>query len=156
MHIRKAEKKDADRILELLVQVCNVHSKERPDLFIKDTTKYTREQLYDIMKDPNTPIFVAADDNDIVLGYCFGMFQPHKDDNNMPDITTYYIDDLCVDENHRSRHIGTELYKYTIDFAKKSGCYNVTLNVWNKNDAAINFYKKCGFGIQKYGLEIIL
>ena len=32
--IRKAEEKDIDTILDLLKQVCNVHAKIRPDLFI--------------------------------------------------------------------------------------------------------------------------
>ena len=156
MNIRKAEKKDTDRILELLVQVCNVHSTNRPDLFIKDTTKYTPEQLWEIIEDPTRPVFVAVDDNDKVFGYCFGVLQSHKSDNNTPDMTTYYIDDLCVDENRRGEHIGKALYDHTVKFAKESGCYNVTLNVWDKNEAAIHFYEKCGFKIQKYGLEIIL
>ena len=156
MNIRKAEKKDTERILQLLVQVNNVHSANRPDLFIKNKTKYTDKQLWEIFKNPKTPVFVAVDENDTVLGYCFGMFQSHKEDNNFPDITTYYIDDLCVDENCRGQHIGKALYEYTVDFAKKSGCYNVTLNVWDKNDAAIKFYENCGFKIQKYGMEIIL
>ena len=155
MNIRKADKKDTEKILDLLVQVCNVHSAARPDLFIKDTTKYTEEQLLNIMADPNTPVFVAVDEDDKVLGYCFGMFM-HMKSNNMPDKTTYYIDDLCVDEKCRGRHIGRELYKHALQFAKNSGCYNVTLNVWNKNDNAIAFYKSCGMEIQKYGMEQIL
>ena len=42
MVIRRAEDKDIDRILELLLQVCNVHADIRPDLFIHDGTKYSR------------------------------------------------------------------------------------------------------------------
>ena len=156
MIIRKAEIKDTGRIMQLLVQVNNVHNANRPDLFIKDKTKYTEDELKRILDDPLTPVFVAVDETDNVLGYCFGMFQSHKEDNNFPDITTYYIDDLCVDESHRGEHIGKALYNYTVEFAKKSGCYNVTLNVWDKNDSAIKFYENCGFKIQKYGMEIVL
>ncbi len=49
---------------------------------------------------------------------------------NMTDIKTLYIDDLCVDSNARGRHIGTTLFDYVMDFAKQTGCYTVTLNVW--------------------------
>ena len=35
MEIRRAGVKDADEILRLLVQVNNVHSKNRPDLFFE-------------------------------------------------------------------------------------------------------------------------
>lgn len=156
MNIRRIKEEDADGVLKLLVQVNNVHSKNRPDLFIKDKTKYTREELLSLMKDENRPIFVATDDTNQVLGYAFCVYQSHVEDNNFPDIVTLYIDDICVDENCRGKHVGTALYEYVKIYAKENGCYNVTLNVWDKNDAAFAFYEKCGFRIQKYGMEVIL
>ena len=157
MNIRYAQDKDADGILNLLVQVNNVHHENRPDLFIKDKTKYTRDELLNIIADKeHLPIFVGVDDEDQVLGYAFCVFQSHALDNNFPDITTLYIDDICVDENTRGKHVATQIYEFVKKFAKEAGCYNVTLNVWDKNDAAMAFYRKCGFAIQKYGMEVIL
>lgn len=46
-------------------------------------------------------------------------------------------------------HIGTKLYNHVIDFARKSSCYNVTLNVWAGNDGAMKFYERIGFKVQK-------
>ena len=43
-----------------------------------------------------------------------------------------------------------------LDFAKKSGCYNVTLNVWSCNESAMKFYEKCGLVPQKVGMEVLL
>ena len=156
MIIRNAKEKDADKILELLVQVNNVHSDNRPDLFLRDKTKYTKDELLAIIKDDSKPIFVGVDDNDRVLGYAFCVFQSHIEDNNFPDIVTLYIDDICVDEKERGKHVASQIYDYVKNFAKEQGCYNVTLNVWDKNDAAIAFYNKCGFKLQKYGMEVIL
>lgn len=156
MNIRRVREEDADGVLKLLVQVNNVHSKNRPDLFIKDKTKYTKDELLVLMKDDNCPIFVAVDEKEQVLGYAFCVYQSHVEDNNFPDIVTMYIDDICVDVNCRGRHVGTALYEYVKTYAKENGCYNVTLNVWDKNDAAMAFYEKCGFHIQKYGMEVIL
>lgn len=157
MNIRYAQERDAEQILNLLVQVNNVHHENRPDLFIKDRTKYTREELLKIIADrEHLPIFVGVDDDEQVLGYAFCVFQPHAGDNNFPDITTLYIDDICVDENERGKHVASQIYEHVKQFAKETGCYNVTLNVWDKNDAAMAFYQKCGFQIQKYGMEVIL
>jgi len=156
LKIRRAQKSDTDGIMKLLVQVNNVHSEGRPDLFIKDKTKYTEEELWQLMEDENTPIFVAVGEKEQVFGYAFGVFQSHVKDNNFPDIVTFYIDDLCVDETCRGRHIGKKLYDHVIAFAKASGCYNVTLNVWEKNESAKQFYEKCGLKTQKIGLEVIL
>ena len=156
MTIRPATLADSEGILALLVQVNNVHEANRPDLFIKDKTKYTAAQLTEILADQTRPIFVAADENNAVLGYAFCVFEPHADNNNLRDFLTLYIDDICVDEVTRGQGVGTALFEYVRAFAKENGVYNLTLNVWDKNDAAQAFYEKCGFHIQKYGMETIL
>ena len=74
----------------------------------------------------------------------------------MTDIKTLYIDDLCVLENHRGQHVGTQIYEYVLNVARENGCYNVTLNVWECNPSAKKFYEKCGLQVQKIGMEIIL
>lgn len=156
MIIRKARKEDIPRINELLYQVCLVHHKGRPDLFRFGGRKYTDGQLCDIIDDSSRPILVAADENDCVQGYAFCIFQQHEKDNILTDIKTLYIDDLCVDEKLRGKHIGTQLYESVLDFARESGCYNVTLNVWSCNEDAMRFYKSRGLLPQKIGMEKIL
>lgn len=152
--IRKAEPRDIPRIMDLLSQVLEVHAKGRPDLFSSGTTKYSSEELKEIIADPERPIFVGTRD-DIVQGYAFCIFQRHNE-RNTPNFTTLYIDDLCVDENARGMHIGRALYEYVLGFAKENGCYNVTLNVWACNESAMKFYEKCGLSVQKIGMEKIL
>lgn len=157
MNIRRAKEKDMERINELLRQVCLVHHIGRPDLFKGDNNrKYTNEQLREMIHDDRRPIFVAVDDEDFVMGYAFCIFQQHLDDNILTDIKTLYIDDLCVDEHIRGRHIGKSLYEYVLEFAKAQECYNVTLNVWSCNEAAMRFYENCGLKPQKVGMETIL
>ncbi len=155
MHIRPALEKDIPEILELLRQVNLVHHLGRPDLF-NIGTKYTGEELRELLKDPNRPIFCAVDDTDLTLGYAFCMFVEHSGDNILTDIKTLYIDDLCVDEKTRGQHIGKLLYEYVCAFAKEQGCYNVTLNVWSCNPSAMKFYENCGLMPQKIGMEHIL
>ncbi len=154
--IRKAAQKDINRILELLVQVNNVHHEIRPDIFLADKTKYRKEDLEIILADETKPVFVAVDEKERVLGYGFCEFQSHAEDNNWPDIVTLYIDDICVDKLCRGQHIGKDLYDYILDYARKSGCYNVTLNVWENNDSARAFYDSCGLSVQKTCMEMIL
>ena len=156
MEIRRAMEKDMDGINNLLQQVCLVHHKGRPDLFKYGAKKYTDDQLKAIIHDDNRPIFTATDEDGKVLGYAFCIFQQHINDNILTDIKTLYIDDLCVDEECRGRHIGKELYEKILEFAKGQGCYNVTLNVWSCNEAAMKFYEKCGLKPQKVGMETIL
>lgn len=156
MEIRRAKEQDMDGINDLLMQVCLVHQKGRPDLFKYGAKKYTDEQLRELIADDQRPIFTAVDENDKVLGYAFCIFQQHMNDNILTDIKTLYIDDLCVDEKIRGQHIGKSLYEYVLDFAREQKCYNVTLNVWSLNESAMKFYQSCGLKPQKVGMEILL
>lgn len=154
MEIRRAENGDIPRITELLYQVHKVHSDKRPDLFRRGAKKYTEDELREIIADDERPVFVALLDRE-VAGYAFCVFQRHGG-GSLEDFTTLYIDDLCVDEKSRKSHIGSALYQYVLDFAKKSGCHNLTLNVWECNPSAMNFYRKMGLSVQKTTLEQLL
>ncbi len=154
--IRWAEEKDIEKMQELLVQVCNVHHQGRPDIFYGDTTKYSKEELSDILQDINRPVFVFADDDDVVLGYAFCIFQEVKGSHLLHDMKTLYIDDLCVDESRRRHHVGESLYEHVLKFAESEGCYNVTLNVWSCNPGAEKFYQKMGLKPMKTYMEKIL
>lgn len=152
--IRKAEKRDIPSIIELLHQVNMVHHVLRPDLFKPYTTKYDEQELEAMLEDDSKPIFVFV--NDGVLGYAFCMVTEVKDNILLQDIKTLYIDDICVDEKARGQHVGKALYKYVREYAQSVGCKNITLNVWDGNDAALNFYRNMGMRIQKTTMEIVL
>lgn len=153
--IRFAVEKDIDKIGDLLSQVDLVHHKGRPDIF-KIGRKYNETELTNMLSDKSRPIFVSVDENDNVLGYCFCIFQQHIENSVLTDIKTLYIDDLCVDENLRGKHIGKELFEHAKEFAKENGCYNLTLNVWSCNPSALRFYESQGLVPQKIGMEMIL
>ena len=155
-HVRKAEEKDLASVLRLLVQVNMVHHNGRPDLFKGPVTKYTADELREIFQNPETPVFVCTDDADAVQGYIMCVMKQAVNDNILTDIQTLYIDDLCVDETLRGGGVGKALYDYAVAFAKESGCYNVTLNVWALNPSALRFYEKRGMTPQKIGMEYIL
>lgn len=154
--IRRAEEKDIPGILELLLQVDMVHHKGRPDLFKGPATKYNAEQLSGILKDGEKPVFVCVDEEGRVLGHAFCIHKQVKEDNVLTDIRTLYIDDICVDEACRGRHVGADLYHEVIRYAREQGFYNVTLNVWSCNPGAMSFYERMGLKPQKVGMEQIL
>lgn len=156
MKIRRAEERDIPAMNRLLLQVLTVHRNGRPDLFKENCRKYTDEELRELLRNESRPILVAENGEGEVLGYAFCAFQQYKNDNILTDIKTLYIDDLCVDEVRRGEHVGTALYEAALDLARESGCYNVTLNVWSCNEAAMRFYESRGLKPQKVGMEKIL
>lgn len=153
MKIRRAEEKDLKRINDLLFQVAEIHANGRPDIFKKAAKKYTDEALLSIIANDETPVFVAADEADYVLGYAFCIFQNTKNSILLQDKNTLYIDDICVDEKARGEHIGKSLYEYVLAFAEENNFDNITLNVWNLNEGAYKFYEKCGMKPLKVTME---
>ena len=152
--IRRAEIKDISGIISLLHQVNMVHHVLRPDLFKPHTTKYNEQELEVLMGDDSKPIFVFEDGK--ILGHAFCMITKVKGDKLLQDIKTLYIDDICVDENARGKHVGKALYEHVRDYAQSIGCNNITLNVWDGNDAALSFYRNMGMKVQKTTMEIVL
>lgn len=153
MQIRRADIKDADKINELLFQVAKIHANGRPDIFKTATKKYSDQELIEIINNDDSPIFVATDEKDFCLGYAFCVFQKTKDSILLQDRKTLYIDDICVDENSRGKHIGKSLYDFVENFAKENGFDNITLNVWSFNESAYKFYEKCGMTPLKTTME---
>ena len=154
MTIRKANKNDIRRIIELLHQVNMVHHVLRPDLFKPHTTKYDEQELEAMFNDESKPIFVY--DDGMVWGYAFCQITEVKDNQLLEDIKTLYIDDICVDEVARGKHVGKALFEYVRDYAKTIGCNNITLNVWEGNEAALSFYRNMGMKVQKTTMEVFL
>ena len=139
MMIRDAKEKDIPRILKLLEQVLQIHADIRPDIFIPGTTKYTIDELREILKNKEKPIFVAVDEADVCVGYAFCQLQEQPVSNNMVPFKSFYIDDLCVDQEKKE--------------AKQRGCYEVTLNVWTGNTSAEKFYERMGMRTKKRQME---
>ena len=152
--VRRANRNDIGRIIELLHQVDMVHHVIRPDLFKPNTTKYNEQELEALLDDDSKPVFVF--DNGEVLGHAFCMITEARNDKLLQDIKTLYIDDICVDEKARGNHVGKALYEYVRDYAKSIGCNNITLIVWEGNGPALSFYRNRGMKVQKTTMEIKL
>ena len=153
--IRLARESDIPNILELLVQVNMVHHIGRPDIFKGPTTKYSKEEILPMLTDDKNPIFVYEDESGEkeILGYAFCQTKETKENNLLHGARSLYIDDLCVFEDARGKHIGESLYKHVRQYAIDKGYTNVTLNVWGFNEAAMGFYEKMGMSPRNITME---
>ena len=102
--IRKANTKDIKGIIALLHQVNMVHHVIRPDLFKPNTTKYNEQELETLLSDDSKPVFVYDDGE--IRGHAFCQVNEVRDHRLLVNVKTLYIDDICVDESERGKHIG--------------------------------------------------
>ena len=156
--IRTAKKTDIDDILKLLVQVNMIHHNGRPDIFKGPVTKFSAEELEVKLEDAENPIFVYEDPTGEkqILGYAFCETKEVKDHALLQDMRALHIEDLCVDEDARDRHVGEALYQYVKEYAKGHGYTSVTLNVWAFNDNAKHFYEKMGMKVRNMTMEDVI
>lgn len=155
MEIRLANHTDIPGMIRLLQQVGQVHHDIRPDLFREGAQKYSEEDLAALLQDVTRPIFVGVEDGRM-LGYCFCVIEEVKDNPVLRDVKSLYIDDLCVDETIRGKHVGSKLYDHVCHYAREIGCGSVTLNVWCGNDSAMRFYESRGMKPRKIYMETTL
>ena len=154
MKIRKAEEKDIPRIMELLGQVLQIHAEIRPDVFIPGTTKYTVSELKELLEQEDKPIYVAAGEDDVCIGYAFCQWFSDIYTDNMKGIAAWY---------HK---LTKKLFSVTacdgaLGLLREGiiyllGCYEVTLNVWAGNTSAESFYEKMGMKTKERQMEYIL
>lgn len=154
--IRLMNEKDIPGVLELLQQVLYVHHVGRPDIFKEKGTKYTEDHLKEMISNPSLVIFVYEADDGKIIGHCFCSIIDRPETTNSYSFKTLFINDLCIDESNRGKHIGKSLYEHAKKYAKENGFYNINLNVWECNPSAMAFYKAMGLVSQSHTMEEIL
>jgi len=154
--VRRAEEKDIPGVLGLLSEVLEIHAGIRPDIFVPGTTKYTEDELAEMFRDDERPVYVAAEEDGRVLGYAFCVIERQPDAAFMVPFESFYIDDLCVEASARKRGIGAMLFRHVKEEAVRRGFYEITLNVWEGNDAARRFYESMGMKPKKTQMELVL
>lgn len=155
MTIRRATAADIPALQHLLAQILKLHHHIRPDLFRPHGGAYSAEELASLVADDDTPVFVYTDGQDRVVGHLFLQLK-NEESSVFKPFKTLFIDDLCVDKTARGQNIGTLLYDFALDFARRHGCHNLTLDVWNGNADAVCFYRKRGMSAQSTRMEVLL
>ena len=152
MNIRNAQIEDANKISELMLQVAKIHSNARKDIFKEKSIEEIKTEFNNRIN--NKENILVAEENNNIYGVIVYKIKEVKENINLKDRTTLYIDELVVDEKVRKMGIGKNLFSEVKRIAKERNCDAVELNCWKFNERAIHFYEKCGMNIQRLIMEI--
>lgn len=72
-------------------------------------------------------------------------FPPSQTDINDPE--SLELERIYVRKQFKGRGLGRQLIEKTLILAEEKDCRFVWLGVWERNEAALEFYKKMGFAI---------
>ena len=149
--IRKAGIDDFEQIHRIVMQVHNLHLKNRRDIY-KDVNPLTIDEFKEDITSDNK-LYLVAESNENVVGICFSTIKIITDNRILNDKKIVYIENICVDVNERKKGIGKMLYNETIKIAKNIKANSIELMVWKFNEEAINFYKNLGMEIKNISFE---
>ena len=149
--IRKAGIDDFEQIHRIVMQVHNLHLKNRRDIY-KDVNPLTIDEFKEDITSDNK-LYLVAESNENVVGICFSTIKIITDNRILNDKKIVYSENICVDVNERKKGIGKMLYNETIKIAKNIKANSIELMVWKFNEEAINFYKNLGMEIKNIRFE---
>ena len=146
MIIRKAKESDINNNLLILYnEGYNMHYENRKDIFNSKKIMGLKNDLIDMLKNPEEFLFVIEEDNKI-LGYAALRIKDKV-------TKTIWIDEIIIDGNYRNKGYGKKMIEQINTFAKENECKRIELNCWSFNENALNFYNKLGFVEQRVIFE---
>lgn len=140
MIIREATIEDAPEIHRINISSLDYHFP------IDQTTK----QIQKILSLPNSKLFVAANDDNKVLGYIQMNDYENTYHKSLKNIIT-----LAVDGNHQHEGIGSKLIEHAEQWAKEDGSYGIRLVSGFERKSGHKFYDKHGYEIRKEEINYI-
>lgn len=133
INIRKGEKKDLPRLLELIQELAIY---EKAEGQVTNTVRAMERDGFG--KYPIYEFLVAEDEMEIIgtsiYYYRYSTWKGKR----------LYLEDLIVTESKRGVGIGKKLFERTMEIGKQAGCTGMMWQVLEWNRPAINFYKKYG------------
>ncbi|GBE19936.1 protease synthase and sporulation negative regulatory protein PAI 1 [archaeon BMS3Abin17] len=150
MEIRKANKKDFEELLKLILKCTiyhheldkkNVGGKKLKRGSIKELKENETKILKEDLKNSSTTIFIAIKEKKIV-GFITLSF-PSKNANIKSKRGE--INDLFILKEYRKKGIGKMLLKKALTFFRLKKVKLILLNVDSNNFSALKFYEKIGF-----------
>jgi ribosomal protein S18 acetylase RimI-like enzyme len=145
INIKKVTINDMDQLQQIGRQTFyETFSADNTD---ENMTKYL-DEAFSIKKmtaefsDKNSEFYFAMLDNK-VIGYLKLNFGPSQ--TELKDDKALEIERIYVLKEFHGKHVGQILYNKAIEIARQKNVDYVWLGVWEKNQRAINFYKKNGF-----------
>ena len=157
----RLEIKDMELVDDAVIRSSGALAVVRPgknslQVVIGTRVQFVADELKALLESDDTVIFVYTDDEENVMGYVFCMDKTYAGNHSTNPDKMLYIDDLCVDEKYRGRHIGQILCEYVKKYASEKGYQRITLNVWEFNKSARAFYDALGFEPLKTVMEMRL
>jgi len=142
--IRKADSGDIPNLVILNSQVQNIHVKLFPEVFKIPDTRLMEEWFSNILGNDDICVLVAVQ-NGTTLGYIIVRKLQKPEHVFKKETRCAYIDQVCINHNHRNKGIFKALLEKAAAEAALWGMNKLELDVWTDNSVAVKSFEKSGF-----------
>ena len=157
LKVRDAIASDYVDISILVLEVHNLHVKNRPDVFIEVDNPFSKEQFENLLNSSDTKLFVVENiDNKDLVAYCIVKIMTTSCLPIVIQSRFAHIDNFCIKDSYKRNGIGKLLFQHIVDHAKSQGVSSLQLSVWEFNQDAINFYEAVGMSMRNRKMELKL
>lgn len=140
--IRKASLKDAEKLVELLVNFAFQQEKSQPFVYRKNFKKPYLDYVKECLSQKGN-FALVAEENKETVGFLVGIYEKAYPEFNFKKFG--FIDELFIVKGYRHKGIGEKLIKEAGKIFKKNGASYYYLHCYPKNANALKFYKTLGF-----------
>lgn len=156
INIRRATVDDAVLLAKLNETVQALHAKVRPEIFqaasqIDLLIPAYRERI----EEDGSYVFIAENTHEAV-GYAIAKIVRRPQDAITKARSSVFVEEFCVAENYQNYGYGSALMAAVFELARTENIKRVTLDVWDFNVEALEFYEKRGFAPFMHRLETYL
>ncbi|MBZ0318648.1 MAG: GNAT family N-acetyltransferase [Anaerolineae bacterium] len=156
MIIRQATQADAHLLAELSTHVQQVHVEARPRTFRPAEVSEDLITFYADLLPQLDNYFFIAEEGGTAVGYVF-VKHINRPINPYTHADTFlHIDQISVNPDARGKGCGKALMQAVYDLAARHSIQRITLDVWQFNETAIEFYRNLGFNPFMQRMEIFL
>lgn len=138
--IRRAERSDTESLERLYTQLEKDAVRYQPQHFVISGGRVDDGMF----EDDRQAVYVAEVDGEVV-GFVHILLMKSKDIGCLKAEKNIYIQDMAVDERHRSRGIGSLLMGAVKRYGAEHGAVFVRTQVFPQNCDGLRFYEKNGF-----------
>lgn len=141
----------ADRpAVERLARQCHaLHVTWRPDIYEMPEELYPEDRFTREIGERS--LYVAKVGGE-TIGYVLLKWRTSSGPGLVPR-RIMAVQELCVEETLRGSGFGTQIMADVHALARAFGCTDLQLGVYPQNDAAVEFYQKCGFTIRSIEMQ---
>lgn len=157
LKVREAIANDYIDICSLVVEVHNLHVKNRPDVYLEVESPFLKEQFEELINSNSTKLFVVENtDNKDLIAYCIVNIMTTPCLPILIQNRFAYIDDFCVKDSYKLNGVGKLLFQHIVNYANSNGASSLQLTAWEFNQDAIKFYEAMGMSTRNRRMELDL